>query len=190
MLTPLNRALVVLNLAIVGLGCYGDGDDLKGKDAPSWTRPPDIHGSPTDAGVPAAQAPAVEVRSSALWVNPPAGACTGEQPGNTVRLRPSSTSSQCLQFGANVEITNLGFYTWPDGSAILNDTVNYALGDVHGMLNKTQRVTLWWDINFQGQSWWQQRQYTGGPGGGWNVWLIAPDNLPWWTASSLRYETW
>lgn len=183
----MNRLRALLVVALVAGACEEEYD-LHGADAPKQMLPPSGY-SHGDAGVPATAAPEVEVSKQALWVNPPAGACTGEQPSNTVRVKPVSDGT-CLQFGANVEIPNLGIYTWPDGSAILNDTVNWAVGDLHSHLGKCQRITLWWDINFTGQSWSQQRCYTGGPGGGWNVWLIAPSNLTWWQASSMRYETW
>lgn len=182
----MNKYIAIL-VVLAAAGCENELD-LKGTDGPTFVPPP-IHGNADAGAAAAAPAPEVERSAQALWVNPPAGACTGDQPSNTVRVKPVSGGT-CLQFGANIEIPNLGIYTWPDGSAILNDTVNWAVGDLHSHLGKCQRITLWWDINFTGQSWWQQRCYTGGPGGGWNVWLIAPDNLTWWQASSMRYETW
>jgi hypothetical protein len=130
----------------------------------------------------------LEQRQQALWVNPAASACIGEQPAMTVRLFRYNDGGPCLQFGSNIEINNLGLYTWSDGSN-LNDNVGAAIGNVWGYPQKTQRVTVWWDWMFGGPSASHQVTYTGQPGGGYNVWLYNPWSFT-FGASSLRYEVW
>lgn len=85
-MNKLNTFLVVLNLAIVGLGCESEPDNLTTTPQPPVGVPPDIHGSPTDAAAPAAldwqRVPAakpmlgdVELRQSKLDTNPTMGTC-------------------------------------------------------------------------------------------------------------------
>jgi hypothetical protein len=182
-----NAFLVVVNLALVAGACE-DETDLRKTDGPAAV-PPMIGHAP-DGGA-AAPVPEVEVKTQAIWVNPGASPCIGDQPAMTVRLyRWTSGAEPCLQFPSNMEINFLGYYTWPapDGTN-LNDNVRRAIGSVQGHLGKCQRVTLVHDWMFIGP--WAQHQvcYLGNPGQGWNVWLYHPDGFD-FGASSVRYEVW
>jgi hypothetical protein len=131
----------------------------------------------------------VEEHKQALWVNPEASPCNGEQGAFTLRIfRFNDGTGPCLQFGSNIEINNLGLYTWSDGSN-LNDNVGKLVGNLWGYPGKTQRVTVWWDWMFWGPSASHQVTYTGQAGQGYNVWLYNPWDFS-FGASSLRYEVW
>lgn len=144
-----NKFLVILNLAIVGIGCY-DGNDLRStQDAPK-PRPPEIGHAP-DGGAPAA----VEEASRAI-IGPGMRSCyvsPYQTAGEVAILRwmtgtePPGQSQQCLLLALSQWDVCSPTLHWYDGT-MLNDNIRQVQGYAYD--RTCIKVTLWPEWQFGG----------------------------------------